>query len=203
MTASSQPRAFSQTIASVTGDAGDSRYGDTRRRKTLHAISSTNTLHAISSTNTLHAISSTNTSNRSRSDSSSSSMSSSAGTRVYRACAHKVSCTCGDTGEADWATHSFDPHAFIRTHVFIRITHIHSHHTHSFAPHVFIRTTRIHSYHTHSHRTHSFAPHAFIRTVGLPSWPVRHSPLGSCLNRVPSPAGGMSVFVHVCFVLLM
>ena len=103
MTASSQPRAFSQTIASVTGDAGDSRYGDTRRRKTLHAISSTNTLHAISSTNTLHAISSTNTSNRSRSDSSSSSMSSSAGTRVYRACAHKVSCTCGDTGEADWA----------------------------------------------------------------------------------------------------
>ena len=94
MTASSQPRAFSQTIASVTGDAGDSRYGDTRRRKTLHAISITNTLHAISSTNT---------SNRSRSDSSSSSMSSSAGTRVYRACAHKVSCTCGDTGEADWA----------------------------------------------------------------------------------------------------
>jgi hypothetical protein len=99
MTASSQPRAFSQTIASVTGDAGDSRYGDTRRRKTLHAISSTNTLHAISSTNTLHAISSTNTSNRSRSDSSRVS----AGTRVYRACAHKVSCTCGDTGEADWA----------------------------------------------------------------------------------------------------
>jgi hypothetical protein len=165
MTASSQPRAFSQTIASVTGDAGDSRYGDTRRRKTLHAISSTNTLHAISSTNTLHAISSTNTSNRSRSDSSRVS----AGTRVYRACAHKVSCTCGDTGEADWATHSFDPHAFIRTHVFIRITHIHSHHTHSFASHAFIRIARIHSYHTHSFVSYAFASHAFIRTTRIHS----------------------------------